>query len=305
MYSLILGGGLGNQMFQYAYARYLMLEYNINFNFNLYEYNVHSNEIETRKFSLSEFNIINNGNFQKREESIKDFKKFNRTKKINRIIGKFISEEKCCQILADLGCICSVSNPYTFYNIEIKKKDGIIHGGFQSEKFFLKHADKIKEELKVKKEVAEKNKKIYEEIKNSNSVAVHIRRGDYLNPKFKHLNICNEEYYRKGIEYFMNLDKNFKFFVFSNNHEEVQWIKENYLFLPKGTIFVDNDNMDYEDLQLMYNCKNFVISNSTFSWWAQYLSNNAEKIVIAPGIWNKDLINESKEIYQENWKIIK
>ena len=136
MYSLILGGGLGNQMFQYAYTRYLMLEYDINFNFNLYEYNVHSNEIEPRKFSLSEFNIINNGNFQNREDSINDFKRFNRIKKINKIIGKLFSEEKCCQILANLGCICSMRNPYTFYNIEIKNKKGIIHGGFQSENYF-------------------------------------------------------------------------------------------------------------------------------------------------------------------------
>lgn len=91
---------------------------------------------------------------------------------------------------------------------------------------------------------------------------------------------------------------NAKFFVFSN---DVEWLKKNVDF--KHTVAFENGcDPVWEKLRLMYSCKHFVISNSTFSWWAQYLSSNKEKIVVAPDRWYN---SEIKSDLLENHNYIK
>lgn len=300
MYSLILGGGLGNQMFQYAYARCLQEKYGIEFAFNLYSYELNNTEIEERTFALEPFNIKKNIEFQSKKDSIKAYNRYRISLKRKIFVRKFGIPNKVAQSLADIGCICSITDPYSYFPVTIKKMDGVIYGGFQSEKHFSEIKDIIRQELHVKKESSEDNQKLIEIMRNKNSIAVHIRRGDYLAPRYKHLNVCNYDYYKTGVKIFQNKIPNPIFFVFSNTEEDINWIKKNYNFLPENTVYISG-NRDYEDMQLMYNCKHFVISNSTFSWWGQYLSDNSSKIVVAPSEWNKSSPNGSRHIYQENW----
>ena len=91
------------------------------------------------------------------------------------------------------------------------------------------------------------------------------------------LNICDYNYYLKSMEYISNKVDSPVFYIFSNSSEDINWIKNNYDFSMYNTVYVDLNNPDYEELRLMYNCKHFIISNSTFSWWGQYLCNNPEK----------------------------
>ena len=92
------------------------------------------------------------------------------------------------------------------------------------------------------------------------------------------------------------------FFIFTNNHEEIEWIKANYHFDGYRVRYVDLDNPDYEELRLMYNCKHFIISNSTYSWWGQFLCDNEDKIVMAPSVWNREM--NADGIYMPGWQII-
>ena len=97
------------------------------------------------------------------------------------------------------------------------------------------------------------------------------------------------------------------FYVFSNSHEDLEWIEENYKFHDLSgngrninTVFVDLNNPDYEELRLMYSCKHFIISNSTFSWWGAWLGSAPGKIVIAPQRWNLEFTNDTN-IYDPSW----
>ena len=294
---VFMGGGLGNQMFEYAYARALQEEYGIELIFNCCELNYHS--YESRTFNLDKLSV--------------DDSKFSiRNNKVTYGIFKFIkkgyinstefkhSEDKY-GFLDKKGFVVSLDT-YAYYDHFVDNKTKYMYGNFQSWKYFGKYDEQICKELKVIKEQSEENRQLQHEINSENSVCVHIRRGDYVNDsKWCQLDVCSYNYYLEGMKYIVSKIKNPVFYIFSNDSNDIQWIKDNYDFSSFKTKYVDLNNPDYEELRLMYNCKHFIISNSTFSWWAQHLSNNRNKIVIAPSIWNKE--ENASDIYEKNWII--
>lgn len=119
-------------------------------------------------------------------------------------------------------------------------------------------------------------------INNNESVCISIRRGDFLNKEFINSRyICTEDYFQKAIKIMRELIPDSYFCVFS---DEIDWVRENFDFGEK-VIFESGKNSISEKLYMMSLCKHFIISNSTFSWWAQYLAQNKEKIVISPDKW--------------------
>ena len=125
------------------------------------------------------------------------------------------------------------------------------------------------------------------------------RRGDFLLEKFrKQFYICTPEYFEKAIDEIDKRVEEPQFVVFS---DDVDWCKKNMKF-PKETVFESGNDPIWEKIRLMYSCKNFIISNSTFSWWAQFLSRNQKKVVIAPKEWNRfEFVNP---IYNSEWYLI-
>ena len=87
-----------------------------------------------------------------------------------------------------------------------------------------------------------------------------------------------------------------QFYVFS---DDIEWTRQN--IKCDGATYVDKTGSEFIDLALMMKCKNFIIPNSTFSWWAQYLSNAPDKIVIAPEIWLNDEGPRQNGVYLDNW----
>ncbi len=173
-------------------------------------------------------------------------------------------------------------------------------GFWQSEKFFSDIKDILKKELEPKKKLTESNKELYEIINDTESVCITIRRGDYIsNEKFKKIYyICDENYFYRGVNKIKELVKNPTLIVFS---DDVEWAKENLDFGVK-TYYETGKDDACEKIRLMSACKHFVISNSSFSWWAQYLSNNENKIVIAPKNWYTN--GDNGDIYQDFWTLI-
>lgn len=86
------------------------------------------------------------------------------------------------------------------------------------------------------------------------------------------------DYYINAAKYVEGQLKDVEFYIFSN---DILWVKENINF-PMKVNYVEGENPSHEELALMTSCNHFIISNSTFSWWGQFLSNNENKIVIAP-----------------------
>ncbi len=189
----------------------------------------------------------------------------------------------------------------TYVPINIKLiKDAYIDGFWQSEKFFKKHKKSVLKDFKMKKELNLENLDFYEEILNSESVCVTIRRGDYLsNPENKKAYyICDEDYFQKSVKLMQESVKDAKWFVFS---DDIEWAEKAMSF-PGKTRFESGLNSISEKLFLMSQCKHFILSNSSFSWWAQELNESKEKIVIAPRYWYTD--HRKCDIYNDGWLLV-
>lgn len=206
--------------------------------------------------------------------------------------------------------LISNNNPigYTVYNergFDYKKIPHVegnlyLNGYFQTEKYFKEYSSEIinlfsypEEMVSAAKEKLADKYGIYETFKNSCSI--HVRRGDYLNSP-NHHPVQNMNYYMKAIK---QMPKDSIFLIFS---DDISWCKTNFPDLPEKFIFVEG-NTDYEDLLLMSLCKNNIICNSTFSWWAAWLNQNTDKKVIIPSVWFGPAYesHNTKDLYCENW----
>lgn len=179
-----------------------------------------------------------------------------------------------------------------------KQKNSMIIGKWQSEAYLINHQKLIREVFNFKKPRDYKNMTLSKNILDSNSVAIHIRRGDYTSQEWKssHLVITGPKYYLDSIAMLRSKLNNPIFYFFS---DDISWIKNN--FNGDDFVFVSHNKNEksYIDMYLMSLCKHFIIANSTFSWWAAWLSNSPDKLVIMPEPWLKNI--QTPGIYPETW----
>ena len=129
-------------------------------------------------------------------------------------------------------------------------------------------------------------------------VCVHLRRGDYQKPENAILQVCTPAYYARAIAAVKAAHPDAALFVFS---DDVDWAQANLttcglpaVFLPRGEAAAD--------LALMQLCRGFVVSNSTYSWWAQYLAKATDKLVLAPEKWYAH--TKKSALYLPDWKLV-
>lgn len=181
----------------------------------------------------------------------------------------------------------------------LQMKDAYLNGYWQTEKYFVGIREDLLSRFIFPESGNIKNEEILQDMKSKESVALHIRRGDYLDSQERYDlygEVCSLEYYKRGIEHFRQLCENPFFYVFS---DDIAWARENL----KGAefVFVDwnNGKEDYYDMYLMSQCKHNIIANSSFSWWGAWLNGNEAKQVIAPQRWfNK---YRAEDTVCENW----
>lgn len=150
----------------------------------------------------------------------------------------------------------------------------------QSEKYWKKHTDSIKELYSTG---------IGPTI---DFVSLHIRRGDYVDNSF-YIDLWKTDYYKRAIDLFA---KDARFLVFCKDNQgwdtdkaDRQWCRDNLTpLLGDRFELAPKDNEEWQDLNLMASCRSNIMANSSFSWWAAYLNPNKDKIVACPQEWFLD-----------------
>jgi len=170
-----------------------------------------------------------------------------------------------------------------------------LQGYFQTEKYFKHIEDEIREDFTFKDEVLKPCKEMISSVENP--LALHVRRTDYVANSENHPP-CSIEYYKKALEYF---DDDRNVIVFS---DDPTWCSQQELFSDDR--FLISENTDNRvDLCLMSLCNDFIIANSSYSWWGAWLSSNKKKKVIAPDQWfgktgyTKD--HDTKDLIPDDW----
>lgn len=282
MIEVALIGGLGNQMFEYAAARQLQQRYGgeITLNKHFYKY-----DKSDRTFMLDRYILNDNVHSVDKSDWI-----FGCGLVIDKVCHKLTSK-----MMRAMGRCFDKGSQYN--NLDVIAKNGNIKmmGYFQSEMYFHDIHDILRNEFVLKGDISRKNKQIIHEVHNNNSVCIHIRRGDYV---LKNMMICDEMYYHKAMDLLRAKINNPTFYVFSDDFE---WVKEN-LSAP-DIVYVDYDNEPHIDLEIMKCFRFFVLSNSSFGWWAQYLSVCNNKLVVAPKLWAPNDTGK-RDIYMSDWIVL-
>ncbi|MCK4999726.1 MAG: alpha-1,2-fucosyltransferase [Anaerohalosphaera sp.] len=266
-------GGLGNQMFQYAFVKALALRKGVEFKLDIsgfIHYKLHD-------YSLDNLNIDENLADENEVEMLK-VKGKGRAKKFHQKLLTTLTIRSNTHFIEEY--------PYSFDKRVWKLPNSVyLEGYWNCYRYFKDIRAEILKDFKVHTNQTGKDLEVSMIIKDTNSVSIHVRRCDYVtNAKTqKHHGICGLDYYRDAIKRVSGIIRKPTFFVFSDDH---QWVKEN-LKMPYEIVYVDHNGpcRNYEDMRLMSQCRSNIIANSTFSWWAGWLNNYEDKIVVAPEKW--------------------
>ncbi|HAQ17676.1 MAG TPA: alpha-1,2-fucosyltransferase [Prolixibacteraceae bacterium] len=282
-------GGLGNQMFQYAFYCAVKNRYPNTFidisGFN--NYKLHNGYELERIFKIN----APIANF----DEIKNLTNLNKYNLVSRLKRKIVASG----LKAGLReCEYLEISPIPNLNLLDDKTVKYYWGYFQSEKYFNSISEFIRSEFKFRLPLDEKNLFLSQKIRSENAVSVHIRRGDYLsNNYFK--GICTTDYYKNAIKYLLSKEQNLIFYFFS---DDIKWVKLNILMNINCEYIDWNVGPDsYKDMQLMSLCKHNIIANSSFSWWGAWLNTNENKIVVSPNKWDNKKNNKIDSIIPDTW----
>jgi hypothetical protein len=269
-----LQGGLGNQMFQYAAGKSLAQKHAVPLfiDTSFFETNSDSSEHFTaRNFELNAFKL----NYTLASKSMLD--DVFRPGILKNIQRKFFSNQTWLYTEKGLG-----------YDNGFEKiiPPVWIDGYWQSERYFKQYEPIIRTEFSFNTDELPQQLPLLDQIRSSNSVGVHFRRGDYISSKIinNHHGECSLSYYKKAIALLNEHFTDLKFFAFS---DDTAWVKQN---LSNNNLHIVeqhslHDYPDWADMFLMSQCRHNIIANSTFSWWAAWLNSNPQKMIIAPKNW--------------------
>lgn len=273
-------GGLGNQMFQYAFALSVADKFKTNFalDFSWFEAVKKHELVVPRVFGLNVFNLECPA---ATNEDLSEVKYPNFDSKFKRSLAKMFPKFFNVNYVSEKHTFCFDNHlfnyPHYFY----------YEGYFQNEKYFKHLRAALLKSFSLKAPLSQfdqKTQSVLDEIIKTNSVSIHIRRGDYvsLDHVSKTHGTCSLEYYKRAIEYIAEKVEKPHFFLFS---DDIDWVVGNLELKYPYTVVDFNQDKPYLDLELMKNCKHNITANSSFSWWGAWLNENPQKIVISPKRW--------------------
>jgi len=286
-----LKGGLGNQLFQYAFAKLLEQLSQDEVKIDASYFNGTGDD-KIRKPRLYRYNI-----------SLLTANEFD----IARVC-KFVHKGNPLTLKYKLGIVSEIlfnSKYYFEKSREYREVEKILNysffdGYWQSWEYVNKVWNLLITDLSIQDRLNAKTIQMIDQVKSEESVFIGIRKGDYTG-NIKHFGSFSQDYYDRAMTYISARVENPVFYIFSN---DITWVKQNMNF-PKSNVFYREDFDvidDFEELQIMANCKHSIIANSTYHWWGARINDNDKKIVIAPRTWFFD--NKPIDIISPRWVTI-
>jgi hypothetical protein len=285
-------GGLGNQMFQYAFGRHLQERNKTELKFDTSEFELTSGGpgFVPRKYDLDIFGIA--VEIASKEE----------VSRLRDRVGVPLVDRTLDRVLGRKKSYVFELPIFNFVEERYNAPDNTYFEGYwQSEKYFADVEPIIRREFTIREPLQPNSSDLIGEIQSSNSVCVNVRRGDF---------VTNDRHGWYGIDFFAKgeaiLNERMSdhcFYVFS---DDIDWCIENLRFERPAT-FVSHEyaGRKFQDyLRLMAACKHFIIPNSSFAWWAVWLNQSSEKVVIAPEKWTNVPELDTKDLYQPGWILI-
>ena len=286
-----LSGGLGNQLFQYAFGRALSLKQNelLAFSIDSFKWD------KLRKFELDSFHL----NLKIIDYDIVD----------KRVKKKYLITDKIKYFFLKknipyyrLSIIKEKSFLYDKNHVNFRTKNVYYEGYWQSENYFIEFKDILKSEIRNFNLLNQKSQNIIDKLKLiKNTVSIHVRRGDYIsnNETNAFHGTCSLDYYFEAIKRIQNQIENPYFFIFSDDKMYIKEIFKNHT----NYSIIENIPNDYEELLIMSACDHHIIANSSFSWWGAWLNPSKNKIVIAPKRWfsNETMQLQTEDLIPKSW----
>lgn len=272
-------GGLGNQMFQFAAAKALAMQNNAELRMDISAFT----NYKTWPYQLDLFNV---------QEALT-------TPETPSRLKKWFSNS--AQIYQE---------PHFHFDENFFSLAGdnlYLRGYFQSFRYFEHIRSTLENTFTLRKPLTHSSQAWLKKFSQTdNSIAVHIRRGDYLDPQNQSIHqSVTLDYYHRAMSLMREICKQQHFFIFS---DDAAYIHEHFSKLGDVTIVSSDNTPAHEEMLLMSQCQHNIIANSTFSWWGAWLNNNPQKIVCAPYQWfsrarQREL--DPTDLYCPDWIIIK
>jgi len=293
-----LTGGLGNQLFQYAFACHLA-------HLNQCELMIDSSQVASRsdlahrrQFKLDHFRInapVVDWNPPAERSFDHGGIKYSRSRIpwFRNLLGHkhYLNELKESHFHYDSSALQ-------------QRGDFYVTSYWQSHRYFDAIADIIRSDLHLREPLAELHRAIRDQIQSTpNSVAFIVRRGDFANHPHhsKFHGCCPPEYYEQALDLIKSRVAKPHLFVFS---DDIPWVRQNFLFDLPVTFMdhaYDHSDYDYVDLYFISCCRNHIIANSTFGWWGAWLSSFEDGIVLAPKRWFLDESINTSDLSPPQW----
>ena len=280
-----INGGLGNQLFQYAAGLSLAEKHQTQLKIN-----VDFKQADTsRTLGLSHFNIF------LESATPEEIKHYSPTSILFKKILSYLP----------LALQKFYKERQFSYQPDFEKLGPNVYlkGYWQSERYFSTIATQVKDIFTLQPHFYGNILPLIEEIKQTESVSIHVRKGDYLlHPYSDYYATLESAYYNNALAALQDNLPQLKLYVFT---DDPKWVKENLaLPIPYTLISGVQTRSMYEDFQAMLSCKYHIIANSSFSWWTAWLSSRVGKKVIAPKQWFKNGPTDTQDLVPKSWLIV-
>lgn len=279
-----LQGGLGNQMFQYAMGKAMAKLHESSFALDLdflLDRKAESPTYTFRSYDLDIWSLQTTIAKQGQEATYQSQSSWDKLK--SGFKTKHIYKE-----------------PFFQYdqNALLQQPDVYLDGYWQSPRYFSSIEQELRSDFSFRYPLALDSQLVYDKINATDSVCVTIRRDDFLTNSYH--GVCGMNYFNPAIEHMKKQLNNPHFFIFTDDH---QWALDHFkLDVPFDIIGIEHNGIQFSNkLQLMCSCKHFIIPNSTFAWWAVWLSNKVNSMVIAPQKWFTDSSIDTQDLIPAHW----